>query len=195
MKTLFFDLTMGAAGDMLCAALLELCPDRAAVVSALNAIGIPGVTLRLEPREKCGVMGSHFSVLVDGEEEKPDEPPEHHHHHHDLHDIRALIVSLQLDDAVKADALAVYDLLAAAEAKAQASPPPSLHAAGVGVSRGVVELRGEELVGRRVARGVPRTRTAAELHGPELEHLLLGVHHAVGTPSAAMPEPAIARDG
>ena len=102
MKTLFFDLSMGAAGDMLCAALLELCPDRAAAVSALNAIGIPGVTLSLEPREKCSVLGSHFSVLVDGEEEKPDEPLEHHHHH-DLHDVRALIAGLQLDDAVKAD--------------------------------------------------------------------------------------------
>ena len=56
---------MGAAGDMLCAALLELCQDRAAVIAELNAIGIPGVTLSLEPREKCGVLGSHFSVLVD----------------------------------------------------------------------------------------------------------------------------------
>ena len=70
LKTLYLDLNMGAAGDMLCAALLELCPDRAAAVAALNAIGIPGVTLSLEPREKCGVLGSHFSVLVDGEEEK-----------------------------------------------------------------------------------------------------------------------------
>ena len=44
MRTIFFDLSMGAAGDMLCAALLELCPDRAAVIAELNAIGIPGVS-------------------------------------------------------------------------------------------------------------------------------------------------------
>ena len=32
---------MGAAGDMLTAALLELMPDRAAAIADLNAIGIP----------------------------------------------------------------------------------------------------------------------------------------------------------
>ena len=132
---------MGAAGDMLCAALLELCPDRAAVVAALNEIGIPGVTLALEPREKCGVMGSHFSVLIDGEEERPDEPLEHHHHHHHgLHDIRALISGLQLEDAVRADALAVYDLLAAAEAKAHGAPMEHIHFHEVGSLDAVADI-------------------------------------------------------
>ena len=140
LKTLYLDLSMGAAGDMLCAALLELCPDRAEAVSALNAIGIPGVRLSLEPREKCGVLGSHFSVLVDGEEEKPDEPPEHHHHHHGLHDIRALIASLKLDDAVKADALSVYDLLAAAEAKAHGAPMEHIHFHEVGSLDAVADI-------------------------------------------------------
>ena len=41
MKTLYLDFGMGAAGDMLTAALLELFPDPDAVVGELNAIGIP----------------------------------------------------------------------------------------------------------------------------------------------------------
>lgn len=42
MKTLYLDCGMGAAGDMLAAALAELLPDPAAFVRELNALGIPG---------------------------------------------------------------------------------------------------------------------------------------------------------
>ncbi len=43
MKTLYFDCGMGAAGDMLTAALLELMPDPAACVARMNSLAIPGV--------------------------------------------------------------------------------------------------------------------------------------------------------
>ena len=43
MKTLYLDCGMGAAGDMLTAALLELLPDPEGFVKELNALGIPGV--------------------------------------------------------------------------------------------------------------------------------------------------------
>ena len=43
MKTLYLDLSMGAAGDMLTGALLELCPDREGMLRKLNGLGIPGV--------------------------------------------------------------------------------------------------------------------------------------------------------
>ena len=125
---------------MLCAALLDLCPDRDEAVAALNAIGIPGVCLAAEPREKCGVMGVHFSVAVDGTEELPDEPLPEHHHHHDLQDIRALIQSLPLEEPVCADALAVYDLLAAAEAKAHGAPVEQIHFHEVGSLDAVADI-------------------------------------------------------
>lgn len=43
MKTLYFDCSMGAAGDMICAALLELMPNRQEALGKLNQIGIPEV--------------------------------------------------------------------------------------------------------------------------------------------------------
>ena len=61
MKTLYIDCGMGAAGDMLTAALLELLPDREGFVKKLNEIGIPGVTYSLEKSVKCGVTGSHMT--------------------------------------------------------------------------------------------------------------------------------------
>lgn len=46
MKTLYIECAMGAAGDMLTAALLELMPDKEAALAKLNAMGIPGVVLK-----------------------------------------------------------------------------------------------------------------------------------------------------
>ncbi len=83
MKTLYFDCGMGAAGDMLTAALLELVPDPDAFMARLNALGIPGVKARRESAVKCGITGTHVSVTVDGEEEESLDVHEHEHHHHD----------------------------------------------------------------------------------------------------------------
>ena len=44
MKTLYIECAMGAAGDMLTAALLELLPQPEEYMKRLNGLGIPGVT-------------------------------------------------------------------------------------------------------------------------------------------------------
>ena len=59
MRTLYIDCGMGAAGDMLTAALLELLPDSDAFIKELNELGIPGVTFKKEPSVKCGITGTH----------------------------------------------------------------------------------------------------------------------------------------
>ena len=82
MRTLFLDCGMGAAGDMLTAALLELLPESEAFVGRLNALGIPGVTFVREKTQKCGILGTHMSVRVHGQEEG-DEEHGHMHSHED----------------------------------------------------------------------------------------------------------------
>ena len=81
MKTLYLECNMGAAGDMLTAALLELLPEPDTFVEKLNALGIPDVQFRAEKAEKCGITGTHMSVTVHGAEE--DETMHEHHHDHD----------------------------------------------------------------------------------------------------------------
>ena len=88
MKTLYLECGMGAAGDMLTAALLELTGDKQAFIEKLNALGLPGVHIAAEPAVKCGITGTHMHVTVDGEEEESLDDHEHHHdheheHHHD----------------------------------------------------------------------------------------------------------------
>ena len=91
MNTLYIECKMGAAGDMLTAALLELVPDKEAFVEKLNKVGIPGVEYRTERSVKCGITGTHMTVTVNGAEED-EHMHEHHHqdhdhdHHHQDHD-------------------------------------------------------------------------------------------------------------
>ena len=82
MKTLYLECGMGAAGDMLTAALLELMPDPEVAVTELNGLGIPGVQFSKEAVSKCGIGGTHMTVKVHGEEES-EEMFHHHHEHHD----------------------------------------------------------------------------------------------------------------
>lgn len=90
MKTLYLDCGMGAAGDMLTAALLELLPDQDAFLQELNHIGIPGVEIAKERVSKCGIGGTHVTVKVNGAEEEAEDAHfhlhEHEHHHKHDHD-------------------------------------------------------------------------------------------------------------
>ena len=90
MKTIYFDLPMGAAGDMLCGSLYELLNDeeKKQFLTEINNAGIPGVKIQAEKSVKCGITGTHFSVLVNGTEEESidvhnHEHTEHEHHHHE----------------------------------------------------------------------------------------------------------------
>ena len=83
MKTLYFECGMGAAGDMLTAALLEIVPDKDKCVRELNEIGIPGVKFEVSPSVKCGITGTHVSVKIDGIEEADLLYDAEHHHDHD----------------------------------------------------------------------------------------------------------------
>ena len=159
MKTLYFDCGMGAAGDMLTAALLELFPDPEAQTETLNSLGIPGVVFRLERVMKCGIAGTHVAVTVDGAEEHEDmhsheheheheHGHEHHthdghhsHHHSSMHDIEHIVNGhLRVPDAVKRDVLRVYGLIAEAESHVHNMPVPEIHFHEVGTMDALADI-------------------------------------------------------
>ena len=86
MKTLYLECGMGAAGDMLTAALLELTEDKQAFMDRINHLGLPGVKVTAEPSVKCGITGTHMKVTVDGEEEESLDAHDRHHDHEHEHD-------------------------------------------------------------------------------------------------------------
>ena len=142
MKTLYLECNMGAAGDMLTAALLELHPDPTGFLARLNALGLPGVHTAREDAQKCGVRGTHMRVTVHGETEgaHEHEPHGHHHHHTGLHDIAHLLEHLPLPEAVRADVQAVYGLIAEAESIAHNCPVEQVHFHEVGALDAVTDV-------------------------------------------------------
>lgn len=67
---------------------------------------------------------------------------EHHHHHTHMSDIGNIIGGLNVSDKVKADALAVYGLIAEAESKAHGKPVTDIHFHEVGTMDAVADIVG-----------------------------------------------------
>ncbi len=144
MSILYLDCSMGAAGDMLTAALLELLPDKESFLTELNSIGLPHTFVTAEPSVKCGIQGTHISVRIHDLEE--DEAHDHHHDHcHDhshsaMGDILHRISHLCIPQAVREDVAAVYGLLAQAESHVHGVPVEEIHFHEVGTLDALADI-------------------------------------------------------
>ena len=166
MKLMHIDCSMGAAGDMLTAALLELLPaeEQKAFVERFNLLGIPGVVMETEPSVKCGIKGTHVRIKVNGIEED-EHLHDHHHHDHDHHhsgeehahthddgtththshngvaEIRHIVKDhLDIPENVREDILSVYDIIADAEGKAHGVPVTEVHFHEVGTMDAIADV-------------------------------------------------------
>ncbi len=174
MKVLYIDCSMGAAGDMLTAALFELLPkeERASFLEKLNSRGIPGVKYEAEPSVKCGITGTHMSVLVNGEEEGcgcehhhdhdhehthehehgHDHEHGHAHHHSSMHDIEHIVGGhMKLPTSVALDVLAVYQEIAEAESLVHGVPVDQIHFHEVGSMDAIADISAVCLLMKKLA--------------------------------------------
>ena len=154
MRILYLDCSMGAAGDMLMAALYELLDDKQTFLDTMRGLGLPGIEISAEPAVKCGITGTHMKVLVHGSEELDalhDHLHEHahehshdheHHHHTGLHEIEHLLSHLDLPQTVRDDALAVYHRIAEAESKVHGRPVDQIHFHEVGTLDALADVVG-----------------------------------------------------
>ncbi len=157
MKTLYIECSMGAAGDMLAAALMQLLPEPERFAERLNSLGIPAVRYALEPSEKCGIRGAHLSVTVDGKEEDEylhahnhhEHAHEHehghhhdheHHHHSGLHEIEHILHHSALSERTAASVLGVYKIIAEAESAVHGVPVELVHFHEVGALDAVADI-------------------------------------------------------
>lgn len=163
---------MGAAGDMLMAALYELLDEeqREEFLRTMNALGLPGVEVAPVPAKTSGIAGTHMRVTVHGHEEHEhhhghdhDHHHEHDHGHHHEHNhdrehdhehhhghhhhatpghIAELIDGLALPREVKNQARRVYDAIARAEAQAHGCDVGDVHYHEVGALDAVADVTG-----------------------------------------------------
>jgi len=166
MRTLYIDCSMGAAGDMLTAALSDLLPDKEAFFRELKEALPENVTVSAEKTVKLGVTGCSVRVLVDGcEEDSLDDHDHEHHHHHDHHhhdheldhhhhdhdhehhhhhaslsDIEAIIAGMPLPGGVKSKAVSVYRMIAEAESEVHGREVGEVHFHEVGALDAVADV-------------------------------------------------------
>ena len=161
MKTLYLECAMGAAGDMLAAALLELLDDPAPYFNAMSQLRRHGVAVSAAPAVRCGITGTALTVTVHGAEEGAGHDHEahdgcthdhemhhdhgahgHDHHHAGLDGICHLISHLALPPQVSRDACAVFTLLAQAESHVHGCPVEQIHFHEVGTMDAVADIVG-----------------------------------------------------
>lgn len=162
MRTIYLDCSMGAAGDMLMAALLELLPEKDTFLQKMQSLGLPGLEISAEPSVKCGITGTHMRVLIHGEEEShPEHAVEEHahshadapeaahahvhvhpHHHTDLNELTHRISHLNVSEAVRSNILAVYQSIADAESRVHGVPVEQIHFHEVGSLDALADITG-----------------------------------------------------
>lgn len=208
MRHLYLECAMGAAGDMLMAALYELCPQKEQFLAKMNSL-LPGVEITVEAVDRRGIAGTHIRVVIHGQEEGHEHPHAHHHDHHEHHhahhtlaDIEAVIGGFDLPEAVKEQARAVYGRIAAAESLAHGVSVGEVHFHEVGALDAVVDVAGvcyllhllapDAVTASPVTVGSGTVRTA---HGvlpvpaPATAHLLEGVPIQTGDIAAELCTP------
>ena len=79
MSILYLECTMGAAGDMIMGALLELCPNPDEFINKMNNLGLPGVKISCVEGNSNGLRGTRAVVSIYGKEECAFQPNSNNH--------------------------------------------------------------------------------------------------------------------
>jgi uncharacterized protein (TIGR00299 family) protein len=135
MKALHFDVSAGAAGDMICASLLDAGADRQAFDALVGSLGIDGVRVFVEERETHALRALGLRV----------EHPEQHVHRH-LSDVEKIIDAATLTPGAKTRARAIFRKLAEAEAEVHGTTPEHVHFHEVGAVDSIVDILGAALL-------------------------------------------------
>jgi uncharacterized protein (TIGR00299 family) protein len=130
-KILFLDAASGIAGDMTIAALVHLGVPFRAIESAVAALPLAGFELRLATGRVGAIAANRFEVQIDAGQ------TERHYA-----EIRQLIESSPLADAVRRLALRIFERLARAEAKVHQIPLERVHFHEVGAIDAIVDVVG-----------------------------------------------------
>ena len=141
MSSVYFDCSMGAAGDMIMASLLSLYDKKDEFAVKMNSLSLSGVTLNAETSVKCGIEGLRVNVLINGEDEENRkesgvQPVKY------AVEIDNIIGQLDLPEKVRTDALNVFNIIYEAESKVHGEPAENIHLHEVGSLDAVCDITG-----------------------------------------------------
>ena len=127
----FFDPFSGAAGDMVLGALIDAGLPLEELRTALKTVPIEGYAITAERVEQHGLDGIHFDVEVG-----PDQPQR------DWATIKPMLRESGMPEQAKRTALAIFSMLAEAEAAVHGMPVERVHFHEVGAVDAIVDICG-----------------------------------------------------
>lgn len=131
-KVLYLECNSGISGDMTVAALLDLGASAKKLQEGLAKLPIDGYEIKIGRTKKCGIDSCTFSVILH----------EDHHHHRTFGDIKRIIRSADLEEAVKKRVEKIFYVLAKAEAKVHGVTIDTVHFHEVGAVDSIVDIVG-----------------------------------------------------
>lgn len=145
MKTLYLDPFSGVSGNMLLGTLFDLGLDVEDFTHELAKLKLTGYQLSLTKTTKSAIDGHLFEVVLSDEFKghHPDEGAEMiHHHGRNLVAIEGLIHASELSASIKQSACAVFEEIAAAEARVHGKTINEIHFHEVGAIDSIVDVVG-----------------------------------------------------
>ena len=131
MKIAYIDAFSGIAGDMTVAALIDAGADQQALIAGLDSLGT-GATFRVEKTKRQGIAATKFDV--DFEDQKK--------HRHLPHIVKMIEASEILPEAVKQNAIRVFETLGAAESQVHGTTIEKVHFHEVGAIDSICDIVG-----------------------------------------------------
>ena len=137
---LYFECNMGAAGDMIASALVDLFDDKKKAVEELNTLSLPHTEIIYGEKEQCGISGAHLNIVINGEEETPDSAHHHASHGRNLSEVYEIVDKINIGDDVKTDVKSIYKIVADAEAKAHNKDVGEVHFHELGMLDAIADI-------------------------------------------------------
>ncbi len=146
-RILYYDCFAGISGDMNLGALVDLGVDAGHLEKELGKLNIEGFRLEVKSDMRKGISGTKVTVVVDH--------PENEKHRHLSH-IEELINGSSLSDSIKAKSLAIFDLVAEAEAKVHNISKEQVHFHEVGALDSIADIVGAAICQEELKEGAIR---------------------------------------
>ncbi|MDR0383483.1 MAG: nickel pincer cofactor biosynthesis protein LarC [Spirochaetaceae bacterium] len=151
MKTLHFDCFAGISGDMTLGALVDLGVDPKLLYRELDRLNIAGWSIDFVKDERCGIAGTRAIVNIEGADGGR-HGAENHVHDDGGHcecrswrDIRALIERSGITGGAKKRAIAIFSLIAKAEAEVHGVPVDDVTFHEVGALDSIIDIAGSAI--------------------------------------------------
>jgi uncharacterized protein (TIGR00299 family) protein len=152
LRVLHFECFAGISGDMTLGALVDLGVDTEALTGELSKLPVDGWRLEFHADSRGGIRGVHpVVVMADGSTAHTADGHHDHHHegghsheseHRHWKDIRAMIDGSALSVGAKRYALAIFSVLAQAEAEVHGCPVDDIAFHEVGALDSIIDIVG-----------------------------------------------------